>query len=197
MHTLVSTYMTLETLKATEDFLGITNIKVTDSMSRLARDNINSPAATLGSEITPDSAKLSRRSSINSLASCSTDNPAFSCLIDAVMSSYSKAIQERDEAVAKLSASSIIKENAIIQKYLEIDGMSQNSAAKPLGNSDEELQMLCKNLGQEIEMRTAAEQKVEGLKQQMELERSLAASKELELKAQLEKYKLLLSKGAK
>lgn len=125
------------------------------------------------------------------------ENSAFPSLIDVVMASYSKAVQERDEAVAKLSASSILKENAIIQKYLGIEGIAQSNSTKPRNNSDDELQMLCKNLGQEIEMRTAAEQEVEGLKQQMELERSIAASKELELKAQLEKYKLLLSKGGR
>lgn len=133
-----------------------------------------------------------RRSSIeNSLKLSQSDNQTSSSLLDTMMASYSKAIQERDEALAKLMASSILNEHKIIQKHMG-NGIAANPSATTHRNSDDELQILCKNLGQEIELRTAAEVEVQGLKQKMELDKELAEAKEFELKAELEKYKLLL-----
>ena len=121
------------------------------------------------------------------------DFQSTSSLLGIMMESYSKAIQERDQALAKLSASLILQDNMLIQSHSGNGTLATKSAAQH-GSSDDQLQMLCKNLGQEIELRTAAEVEVQSLKDRLDLERAVAAAKEVDLMAELDKYKNLLKK---
>ena len=117
----------------------------------------------------------------------------FSSVLETMMIAYSRATQERDEALATLAAASILQNNEIALKYIEKD---VETGTKPTismqQNIDDEMQMLCKNLGQEISLRTIAEAEVLSLKQQLELEQKLAKVKQDDLMVELDKYKNLL-----
>lgn len=127
------------------------------------------------------------------LMACGECRSGFSSILDTMMSAYSRATLERDEALATLAAASILQNNEIALKYIEKD---VETGTKPTismqQNIDDEMQMLCKNLGQEISLRTRAEAEVLSLKQQLELEQKLAKVKQHDLMVELDKYKNLL-----
>jgi hypothetical protein len=112
-----------------------------------------------------------------------------------MMAEYSNAVRDKDSALASLAAASILKENEVVQKYAEI---ARNTRDFQHSSYDEEMLLLCQNLGQEIGLRTTAEAEVQSLKQRLELEKKLAKAKERVLLAEVEMYKgLLKSIGGK
>lgn len=199
LQTIVSTDLPLDAIKATEAFLEVSNMApvadpVFDSCKNvhakapltLVRNADDAFEKVLhvesGSSI--DSSSMSRSTT------CHQSSSALTSLLDIMKMSYSKAIEERDLALAKLSLSSILQDNEFIQKHVGNSSNSPNVIAHQ--NIDDELQLLCKNLGKEIELRTAAEAEVKSLKEKHQLEQELAAAEKRELMAEVEKYKHML-----
>lgn len=202
LDTLVSSYLPQHAIDATKDFLCLAQVPTTAATMATGTTHytderfliVDSGKAAYNKVIMPcpKDDMPRERSPIQNSKVLDTNNTATSSLLDIMMASYSRAIQERDEAFAKLASSSMLQQHEVIQKYTR-NGPSANPSSSTTRNSDDELQMLCKNLGQEIELRTSAEAEVQGLKQRLELEQKLANAKERELREELEKYKSLLS----
>mmetsp|Transcript_6159 Transcript_6159/g.9273 ORF Transcript_6159/g.9273 Transcript_6159/m.9273 type:complete len:635 (+) Transcript_6159:3-1907(+) len=127
-----------------------------------------------------------------SLVSSSNDR-AGSHLVDIIMSAYNEATSERDSALATLAVSSVLNDHHIMQEQLAkaksnkapIGGVKRQSSGHQ--SSDDEMLALCKQLGSEIAARTSAELEINRLKEQLELERKIAHTKEAELLEQISK----------
>ncbi|KAL7539981.1 hypothetical protein ACHAXR_009781 [Thalassiosira sp. AJA248-18] len=65
----------------------------------------------------------------------------------------------------------------------------QEQLASNRNSSDDDMLNLCKQLGNEIASRTAAETEVNRLNECLEFERKVAQAKEKELQAELARYK--------
>lgn len=111
-------------------------------------------------------------------------------LLNVIMEGYSKAVLERDEALASLATTSIINDNRVMQEQLrKSNGNQQSQVAKNnKGGSDEEMLNLCKQLGNEIALRTSAEAEINRLNERLEFEQKIAQAKNKELTAKLAMY---------
>lgn len=113
-------------------------------------------------------------------------------LMDVIMDGYTKAIQERDQALASLATTSIINDNRLVQEQLvgsnQSSGSQMNNESSHM-SSDEDMINLCKELGKEISVRTAAETEINRLNERLEFERKIAEAKEKELREELARYK--------
>lgn len=109
--------------------------------------------------------------------------PLFSVLMDG----YTKATKERDEALASLATTSIMNDNRIIKEQrAKGNYSSSNAGGTPTKGSDEaDMLNLCKQLGDEITRRTAAESEINRLNERLEFERKIAEAKETELRSLL------------
>ena len=179
-----------EVVLATKGFLGIT-----DSFSRY--DSYEAPT----NRVQPVneafdrasnalSQELSRGHQVDFDFDTESDQ-AYSSLLQVIMEGYTTAVMERDKALASLAAKSLINENEGISEYTS----SQQAVIKNdlRGNkkstaSDEEMMSLCKQLGNEIESRTAMEMEINRLHERLEFEQKIAQAKEAELRAKLASY---------
>ena len=109
-----------------------------------------------------------------------------SSLLNVIMDGYTKAIKERDEALASLATTSIINDNRIMQEQLrKSKTLKPQEMNKKAGQSDEDMLALCKQLGNEIELRTAAETEINRLNELLQFERKIAQAKADECLAKL------------
>lgn len=207
LNTVISSSLPYNARVATQDFLGIARSPEVDVVQETA-DN-KKPQSTLASLARKANDSFGRltqcvnelekhpklvRTQPNALT-CNCNDSVFSPLLDAMMAEYSNAVRDKDSALASLAAASILKENEVVQKYAEI---ARNTRDFQHSSYDEEMLLLCQNLGQEIGLRTTAEAEVQSLKQRLELEKKLAKAKERVLLAEVEMYKgLLKSIGGK
>lgn len=190
VQSLVTTNLPRDAIDIIVDFLDIAKVTLSDPLPNKTNHNtVTSSTVDLAQEVYENVFK-STNSYQKQQHSERGDTPEFSSLLDVILASYSAAIKERDDAVAKLSATMIQMDNKIIQKHL----VNSEGGSMTLQNSDDELQLLCKNLAQEIELRTAAETEVQSLKQRLQYERELAVARESELRVELEKYTLMSSR---
>jgi hypothetical protein len=182
-----------EVVLATKGFLGIT-----DSFSRYdsyaAPTNRVQPvneAFDLASNAL--SHELSRGHQVDFDFDTESDQ-AYSSLLQVIMEGYTTAVMERDKALASLAAKSLINENEGISEYSDATSSQQAVIKNDLrGNkkstaSDEEMMSLCKQLGNEIESRTAMEMEINRLHERLEFEQKIAQAKEAELRAKLASY---------
>jgi hypothetical protein len=196
LYTLLTSYLPKSAIEVTEEFLDITSAPNTSTekgcLSKTTQaaecfNDVFGRVCKCADELKPPPSAES-----HSMAS-GGDGFVFSSLLDTMMNAYFKATQERDEALASLAAASILRDDEIVLKYMAKDSETVTKPANSMQqNIDDEMQMLCKNLGQEIGLRTKAETEVLSLKQQLELEQKLAKVKEHDLMAELDKYKSLL-----
>ena len=195
LQTMVSCDLPLDAIKATEAFLEVSDmVPIADPVIEPDCAQATSPSVENIDDAYEKVFQVERGPSLeNSMPRstfCEQSSTVSTSLLDVMKMSYSKAIEERDLALAKLSLSSILQDNEIIKKRVGNSSSMQNSTVQQ--NSDDELQLLCKNLGQEIELRTAAEAEVKSLKEKIQLEQEMAAAQTRELVAELEKYRQLL-----
>lgn len=115
-----------------------------------------------------------------------------SSLLDTMMDGYTKAIKERDEALASLATTSLLKDHNVIQKHTSKQQTGSSRVSVAHQNSDEEMLELCKQLGNEITARTAAEHEVKQLTERLKFEKQLANAKERALLEEIAKYKKAL-----
>lgn len=122
---------------------------------------------------------------------------AYSSLLHVIMEGYTTAVMERDKALASLAARSLINENEVMSEYLNSSDATLSHAViknDPKGKNnksrgtDEEMMNLCKQLGNEIESRTAMEIEINRLHERLEFEQKIAQAKEAELRARLINY---------
>jgi len=121
-----------------------------------------------------------------SIGSFDAESAQNSSLLNVIMDGYTKAIKERDEALASLATTSIINDNRIMQEQLRksktLKPQEMNNKA---GQSDEDMLALCKQLGNEIALRTAAETEINRLNELLQFERKIAQAKADECLAKL------------
>ncbi len=108
-----------------------------------------------------------------------------SSLLNVIMEGYSAVARERDKALANLAVASIINDNSIMNKYLNSSDAPLNTKANSI---DEEMLNLCRQLGNEIELRTTAEIEIDRLNDRLKFEQKIAQAKERELKVKLARY---------
>ena len=124
----------------------------------------------------------------------------FSLLMNTMMSEYTKALRERDEALASLATASILNDHRIMQEQMARRKDNTQSQLSDRNKhdlrmsqcSDDDMFTLCKQLGHEIAARTNAELEVNRLKERMQFERRLSEAKERDLLAEIAKYKKAL-----
>ena len=113
-----------------------------------------------------------------SIRSFDAESAQNSSLLNVIMDGYTKAIRERDEALASLATTSIINDNRIMQEQLRksktLKPQEMNNKA---GQIDEDMLALCKQLGNEIALRTAAETEINRLNELLQFERKIAQAK--------------------
>ncbi len=101
-----------------------------------------------------------------------------------ILDGYTNAVKEKNEALASLATASTVHNHRTIRwnmsKRRAPVQPTQNNA-----NNEDDMLMLCKQLGNEIFLRTAAEQEIRRLKECLEFERKVAQTKEQELLAEL------------
>ncbi|KAL3803648.1 hypothetical protein HJC23_003702 [Cyclotella cryptica] len=193
LYTLITSYLPKFAIQVTEEFLDIASLSKTSVHQRCLTETTQVLDDALGC-VSNHVDEIKQSPSVHShLKACGESSFIISSLLDTIMSAYSKVTHERDEALASLAAASILKDNEIFLKYMATDlGTVTTPTTHMQQNIDDEMQMLCKNLGQEIGLRTKAEAEVLSLKQRLELEQKLAKAKQDDLMVELEKYKSLL-----
>jgi len=187
LSSILQCHMPEEAIMTTKIFLGIGK-----SQSEAWKDDgMNSAKSAdeayglLSNVITLEKQPSSQSKSLNMDPEC--DQP-YSSLLNVIMDGYAKAMKERDEALASLATTSIINENRIMQERLAKSnrGLHSQSVMKwgPKTNSSDEEDMLtlCKQLGNEIALRTAAESEINRLNERLKFERKIAETKENELR---------------
>lgn len=192
MSTLLECPMPEEALLTAKTFLNIDNSppETSDDYGTYLTDATYSADEAFGRIASSPSLK---NDSVSQLGSFDIDpeNNGKSSLLTVVMDGYTKVVKERDEALASLATASIINDNRIMQEQLAKS--SQNAQSKSVrskqSSSDADMLNLCKQLGDEIATRTAAETAIKQLNERLQFERDVAEAKEKELRAELEKYK--------
>jgi len=114
------------------------------------------------------------------------DTQTNSSLLKVIMDGYNKAVKERDEALASLATTSIMNDNQTLQYQLQMGSGEPRRNNK--GSSDEDVLNLCKQLGNEIALRTAAETEINRLNERLDFEQKCCKAKEDELRNQMSKY---------
>ena len=113
-----------------------------------------------------------------SIRSFDAESAQNSSLLNVIMDGYTKAIKERDEALASLATTSIINDNRIMQEQLrKSNTLKPQEMNNKAGQSDEDMLALCKQLGNEIALRTAAETEINRLNELLQFERKIAQAK--------------------
>lgn len=183
--TLLECHMPNEAIKATKDFLNI-DVSSSDNSDDYGTYLANgahyvNEAFNNASHAMKENGQLANQGG-NPDARSDRETP----LLNALLGGYLKAIKERDEALASLSTTSIMNDNSILQGHLA----KSNGASVPKPkSSDEDMMNICKQLGNEISLRTAAEMEIHTLRERLEFERQIAEAKEKELRAELSRYK--------
>jgi len=191
--TLLECHLPKQAITATKVFLDISQ------QSSLPESNDNGSMAYLTNNgqsydnldiVTSASSSLDKQSIHTSSGSFDTAQSGRNeSLLNVIMEGYSKAVLERDEALASLATTSIINDNRVMQEQLrKSKGKQQPQAVKTGGNTDEEMLNLCKQLGNEIALRTTAEAEINRLNERLEFEQKIAQAKNKELTAKLAMY---------
>lgn len=197
-----------EVVLATKGFLGIIDSfsgydSYAGSINRVQHVNeaFDRASNALSDEVQP----MSRRHQVDFDFDAESDQ-AYSSLLHVIMEGYTTAVMERDKALASLAARSLINENEVMSEYLNSSHatLSQAVIKNDLkGNSimsrgaDEEMMNLCKQLGNEIESRTAMEFEINRLHERLDFEQKIAQAKEAELSAKLASYENLTQSSKK
>jgi hypothetical protein len=187
-----------EVVLATKGFLGITDSRY-DSYAaptnrvQTVNESFDRASNALSHELQP----MSRKHQVYFDFDTESDQ-AYSSLLHVIMEGYTTAVMERDKALASLAAKSLINENEVMSEYLKSSDAASSQQAvikndlrgtkKSSGSSDEEMMNLCKQLGNEIESRTAMEMEINRLHERLEFEQKIAQAKEAELRAKLASY---------
>jgi len=194
LSTLLECHMPEEAVTATEVFLNIDNSQseVSNDYGTYLTNGTQSVDEAFG--LVSNATTLEKQpgsSQSNSLDINPKCDQPYSSLLNVIMDGYTKAMKERDEALASLATTSIINDNRIVQEQLarsNSDSKSQDmkkQGSKKNSSDEDDMLTLCKQLGAEIALRTAAESEVNRLNERLEFERKIAEVKENELKRSL------------
>ncbi|EJK75579.1 hypothetical protein THAOC_02693, partial [Thalassiosira oceanica] len=104
------------------------------------------------------------------------DAPAAESLNEILMRAYEKAMVERDEALAALAASFVMRDSQVLQKQQPVASTR---------SSDGDMLELCKQLNKEIAARTQHETEINRLNERLDLERKMAEARITELREEL------------
>eukprot|EP00984_Skeletonema_dohrnii_P031853 scaffold24896_cov189-Skeletonema_dohrnii-CCMP3373.AAC.8 len=199
--TLLDSYLPEQVLEATREFFDMkqggvlatrkfsdVNALHPNEESCVATEQTNEAFDTFAKAVSNQSQDVHSYSLVSS-----PNDRAGSHLLHIIMSAYSEATSERDNALATLAVSSVLNDHHIMQEQLAkaksnkapIGGVKRQSSGHQ--SSDDEMLALCKQLGSEIAARTSAELEINRLKEQLELERKIAHTKEAELLEQISK----------
>jgi len=186
--TLLECHMPEKAISATKVFLNIEDpqSKVSDVYGThliSGTRSVDEAFAIVSDAVTPERQPVS--SQANSVENDPKSDQAYSSLLKVIMDNYTKAMKERDEALASLATTSIINDNKIMQEQLRRSNGSAKSQVKA-NSSDEDILNLCKQLGNEIALRTAAQNEINRLNEQLEFDQKIAKAKENELRTKLE-----------
>lgn len=220
VYTLLESHLPEEATPVIEDFLGIasTNTNSISDIGGVCTKNISqsvdcglnaiSPSVGEAFEHVPNfSAAIESQPATPSLDNsqyCSEHNhELFSSVINTMMKGYTKAVKERDEALASLATASTLHDHRIIKEQMSKSKNAAKQASGPLNSqsgmaqNDDDMLMLCKQLGNEISLKTSAEIEVSRLNECLQFERKLAEAKEHDLLAELAKCKKALEEYRK
>jgi hypothetical protein len=188
--TLLGCHIPEEAVSATKVFLGIKDsLSESDTYaSTNGKHSVNETFDCMSNAISHEAQPMSQT---NHVELDTESDQAYSSLLNVIMEGYTAAVKERDRALANLATKSIIEDNVIMNEYLNCsDSMSSAIKKKDLkrNSTDEEMLNLCRQLGNEIESRTAAEIEINRLQDRLEFEQKIAQAKERELRAKLARY---------
>jgi hypothetical protein len=188
-----------EVVLATKGFLGITDSfcrydshAAPTNRVQTVNESFDRASNALSHELQP----MSRKHQVDFDFDTESDQ-AYSSLLHVIMEGYTTAVMERDKALASLAAKSLINENEVMSEYLKSSDATSSKQAvikndmrgnKKSTGTDEEMMNLCKQLGNEIESRTAMEMEINRLHERLEFEQKIAQAKEAELRAKLASY---------
>lgn len=106
--------------------------------------------------------------------------PAVESLNEILMRAYEKAMVERDEALAALAASFVMRDSQVLQNQQPVASTR---------SSDGDMLELCKQLNKEIAARTQHETEINRLNERLDLERKMAEARITELREELRRCK--------
>jgi len=114
------------------------------------------------------------------------DDTLNTSFLQTILDGYTNAIKEKNEALASLATASTLHNHRTIRWNMSKHRAPVQSTQN-ISNNEDDMLILCKQLGNEISLRTAAEQEIRRLNECMEFERKLALAKEQELRDELER----------
>jgi len=176
---LLGSRLPIEAIPIVQEFLGI------NASLNTGRETTSHPAD--ATEAVEDALlSLTKSSPSDDAGQTNEVDAAAESLNEILMRAYEKAMVERDEALAALASSSVVRDSQVLIKNQQPIVRQKPGSTR---SSDGDMLELCNQLNKEIALRTQHETHINRLNERLDLERKMAEARIMELREELQRCK--------